>query len=419
MPIKVIVEGLGDLEFPDDTPDAVIEATVKRELAAGSSASEAGPVTPASGLRKVAELALDWAPTIGGMAGGVGGLAAGPGAIVASPVLAAMGGAAGSGVKMLGETLLGKREAPGALEQAQEAGIEAAKQGVSQLGGQLAGKGLQFAGKRLYSGLLKPAKALRESFGGSGAIAETALQQRIPISTGGLEKVTGRLGGSRAKALELVRAADEAGSTSPKAAEIIREFEPVVETLRKRADVGQASELARVGQRGKAIVKTMGRLPSLSRVQELKEAAQDAASGAYRTIQRGGAKQLSAEDLLDEATARGLRKSIEARVPGMAAQNAETQRLLGVTRALEDATQREAGNAMVGGMRDFGMGAIAGLAGGGPSGLAAASMGRLLSTPSSGSRAAIALYQAGKLPLAQLTQILQTEAEQSLLAPEK
>lgn len=42
MPIRVEVQNLGTLEFPDETPDTVIDATVKRELAANQSPPE-GP----------------------------------------------------------------------------------------------------------------------------------------------------------------------------------------------------------------------------------------------------------------------------------------------------------------------------------------------------------------------------------------
>lgn len=271
--------------------------------------------------------------------------------------------------------------------------------------GQQGPRFIQGIARRLYGGLLKPKQGLKDSFGDAKQIAGTLLDERAAISKGGAKKMQGRVADSRNTAMGMVQKADAQGMQGVTPKDVTSEFKPVVETLRRRADIGQPSELPKVGARGKAIVNTASRhggdIP-LTRAQGLKEEAQEAAAGAYRVRDTGAKKQLGADDLLDEAVAKGLRKGIERQVPGVGPQNARTQRLLGGRNAVEDAVEREANNNMVGGMRDIGA-LIAGFGGtavGGP-GLGAVGAGivRGLATPSIGSRVAIGLNEASRLGL--------------------
>lgn len=256
--------------------------------------------------------------------------------------------------------------------------------------------------RRIYSGLLKPKQALKDSFGGAQEIAGTLLNERAPITRGGVDKVTRRLGDSRNTAMGMVKDAEASGMQGVVAKDVIGEFKPVVSELRKRADIGQADELSKVGQRGKAILKTTARTGGdipLTKAQALKETAQDASSGAYRAMERGGQKQLSADDLLDTAVARGMRSGIERKVPAVAAQNKRSQALIGGKNALEDAIERESNNLGVGGAKDTlamvaGGGAYA--AGAGPMAVPLAVGTRLMTTPSTGSMGAILLNEASK-----------------------
>jgi ribosome modulation factor len=285
------------------------------------------------------------------------------------------------------------------LEGAAGGGVAGA--GMLKVGEKAVGLGQKLA-QRIYTGLLKPKQAVKDSFGGSAAIAETALAERAPITQRGLAKVQSRLGQSRQAALGEVAKAEQQGMQGVTPGQVVSEFGDVVKELRNRADIGQPNEMARVGQRGAAIVKTANRnagdIP-LTRAQKLKETAQDAASGAYRAMERGGQKQLSADDMLDAATARGLRSGIEARVPAVAAHNQRSQGLIGVQRAMEDALERESNTLGVGGAKDMlalmtGGGAMA--AGAGPAAIPIAVGTRLMTTPSTGSMAAILLNDASK-----------------------
>lgn len=266
-------------------------------------------------------------------------------------------------------------------------------------------KVVQGLARRLYGGLLKPKQGLKDSFGDAAQIADTLIKERAPITRRGVEKVGARLGESRNAAMQMVKDAEAAGMQGVVAKDVISEFAPVVKELRKRVDIGQANELGQVGARGKRILATTARTGGdipLTKAQALKETAQDASSGAYRAMERGGQKQLSADDMLDTAVARGLKQGIERKVPGVGLQNARTQSLIGGKNALEDAVEREANNNMLGGMRDIGA-LVAGIGGttvGGPGlGAAGAAMVRGMATPSIGSRVAIGLDDLSRLGL--------------------
>jgi len=228
------------------------------------------------------------------------------------------------------------------------------------------------------------------------------------ITGRGVDKAGRLTGESRAAAMGLVDDAAKAGAPGVPAKEVIKEYGPVASELRKRVDIGQLNQMPTVGARGKAIVNTAdragGEIP-LQRAQALKETAQDASSGAYRQMDRGTVKQLSADDMLDTATASGLKKAVEARVPGVQAANQQTQRRLGGLRAVEDAVERSSNNLAAGGMRDLisvGGGAGLGeLTGDRNKGLAAGGILALLTRPSTGSLGAIGLDRLSRQQLDQ------------------
>lgn len=358
------------------------------------------------------DTAVDALPMVGGSVGGLLGMAGGPAGAAAG---AALGGAGGEGWRRVIQGARGKRNLAqdSMTEAAGGVALEGGKQAAAEVVGGAIGKGLTKVAPRLYRGLLKPSKAIEQGFGGDDVV-KTLMDNGVTISEKGLEKVTGRMADSRGAAMRMVKDAGP-GSTFVSPAEVVREFRPVVETLKKRAAIGQTDELAKVGERGRRLVRSLGRGVDAEGAQALKETAQDSASGAYRAMERGGAKQLGAEDLLDEATARGLRKAVESRVPGVAAQNRTTQKLIGGSRALENALTRSRNNLGIGGARDLiaaGVGgSIGGMAGGPAGGALGAGAGiltRLLASPRAGSATAIGLDRVGKhVPIDELLRALQ------------
>lgn len=399
MPIQVQTPN-GLAEFPDEMSPAEIEAVLRQQFP---------PETEGEGrglMDRALDVAEDWAPTVGAMAGGAAGAAGG---LVTAPVTAAMGGAAGTGVRNL---IRGLRSGKGVdlSETAGEMATEGAKQGAMELAGGAAGRALKGVGTRLYSGLLKPSKAIRREF---PTVVDDLIQNKRLITPGGwfgggLRGAEDDVAAAAAKADDLIRqAAPTAPTVQPR--EIIGEFGDVVQAVRDRVRAGVVpeGELAKVGERGRRLVRTTRTGPGLeiTEAQRLKKAAQDAAAGAYRQMRAGNIRQLGTEDLLDAATARGLKGALEAKVPGLRAANQATQRLIGQERALADAVGRTGNHLPFGSVSDLAaMGA--GAAGGPLTGLAA----KASTMAGPGSAAAIALYQAGKLPYAQLLRILAQQA---------
>lgn len=344
-------------------------------------------------------------PAMGAMAATA---ATGGAGLIPGMALAALGGSGGRATQIALDRLQHK-DSPQGLNAAKDIAQSGAIQGAIEGGMGLLGKGLVNLGGGIYRGLLKPSKALRDSFGGED-IVQTLIKERIPISGRGDAALGRRLGQSRDAALGMVRQAEASGAAPVTGRDVVPAFQSVVTELRKRADIGQPSELAKVGDRGRAIVqRARGGFP-LSRAQALKETAQDAASGAYRQVERGTVPQVSAEGLLDMATAKGLKEAIESRVSGslgkdLAAQNARTQSLLGAKRALEDALERSSNNYAIGGVRDaLALGAGAGVGGyaGGEEGATIGALLAAITRPGMGSRIAIGLDRAGGAPLANL-----------------
>jgi hypothetical protein len=380
------------VEFPDGMSEQDMAAALQTLAPSEPTASGPDAIDKAAG----------WLPAVGGMVGGIAGMAGGP---VVAAGLSGLGGAAGRAGQRVIEGLRG-RDIPQGMDLAQDVGIEGAKQGAMELGGGMVGRGIKTVGgklaRRMYQGLAKPTKALRQEY---PDLIETAVRERIPITQGGARTIEQKLATSRGDASQLLARAEDLGAVPVSPREVIGEFAPVIKELRKRADIGQAgmhgeSLLSPVGARGRRLVKG-GDIP-LERAQELKNTAQTAASGAYRQLDRGVAKELSPDDLLDKATATGLRKAIEKRVPEIAAVNKRSQSLGGVERMLEASLGREGNTLGVGGMRDViaagtgaGLGSMAGPVGAGGGAAAGALLMRLLSAPGTGSKAALGLARAG------------------------
>lgn len=391
MPIRVRTPDGGVAVFPDGTEPSVMEAALREQFGGGEPEPSEHPHA------RIARMAGENLPAIGGAIGGALGAIGGPAVATGT---AALGGAAGRLGQRVIQGLQRRPEAvTGTGEMMADAGQAGAMQGGIQAAGGLVGKGLSAGASRLYQGLLKPSKALR---GQHSDIAGTLVNARAPITHGGLRKVEGLLSRSAQQADDLV--ASHANAAPVQARELVREFGGTVGELRKRADIGLPSELGKVGERGRRLMKAdRGVGIEIPRAQALKRTAQNSAHAGFRQAERGTVKEVSADTMLDQDVARGLRAAIEKRIPEIAGVNKRTQALGGGKDALEDALGREGNNVALGGMRDLiaaGAGGGLGAAVGMPAqGAAAGLLLRLLATPSAGSRAAILANDAARLGL--------------------
>lgn len=391
MPIRIQTPDGGIAEFPDNTPDETIEAAMAAEFGAPEPAADDSPSVMESQHphARVGRWVQRNAPVVGGLLSG----ALTGGASLPAQAIAAAGGG------FLGARLRG--------DDRTTAATEGALQGGATLGGAAVAAAAGKAGPAIYRGLLKPSKAIRDSFGG-GDVTRTLMDAGATITRRGADKMVDLMGLSRGKALAAVDAAEQAGAGGVPAKELVKPFGEVAKELRQRVDIGQANELGQVGSRGKALIKTANRTGGaipLTKLQVMKETAQDAAEGAYRQIERGTAKQLSADDLLNAATARGAKEAIERRVPGVRDINAQTQKYIGGSRALDDALDRSSNNNAIGAMKDLiaigGGAGIGELTGNREAGLGTGALLALLSRPGPGSLGAIGLDRLSRQQLDQ------------------
>lgn len=213
---------------------------------------------------------------------------------------------------------------------------------------------LQGLGRRLYTGLLKPSKAIRQEF---PTAAEGLLENRRLITRGGADAAESAVEAAANSADSMIANAPRP-SQGVSANRVTQEFGDVLDAVKARVDAGvvPATELDRVAQRITRIRNTAnaagGRIDPV-RAQTLKRTSQDAAQGAYNQMQRGNAKMLSTDDLLDAATARGFKVGIEDIVPGIKEANQTTQKLIGQSKAITEAVGRTSNHLPFGGVSDL------------------------------------------------------------------
>lgn len=313
-------------EFPDGTTDAEVADALE---------SLSGPTPPARGFGPMQLMMDDQAkresrradakanaPMIAAM---VGTALAPPTAGATIPV------AAGAGY--LGARLRGDTRGDAAVSGAIQGGVEA--------GAGLAGQVLRLGAKRLYSGLVKVPERFKAKFPN---VAEDLLEARRLITRGGAGKAEAALDASVGKADAMIDAAGAAGARPVGAMDIVPEFADVSRVTKNRVDVGavKPTEFQKILERVHTIIDTTARNGGLDvrRAQELKRTAQKAAEEAYVQMQKGGKQSLGTEDLLNAAVARGLKRAIEVRVPGVKAQNELSQQLLAQLEVLNKAVGR-------------------------------------------------------------------------------
>jgi hypothetical protein len=271
----------------------------------------------------------------------LGGLAAAPltggASIPASIAAAGLGAAGGAGIGSIVNAARGGDDGPSTAAgvgktMATEGALGALGEGV----GKGASKLLSIGGKTLYKSILRPSIPLQREF---GDVAEVGLREGARVSDAGAAKVSGRLKSNSAKIQQLIADAEASGASPIAPKEVAGEFGDVMRQGARQAQLGRPDPRPDVVSRIKSFSgKNANGIP-LGRAQELKSEAQDLASRAYRAADRGGPMtDLSAE--ADKAMARGLRGGIEKRVPAVKDVNADSQQLIGLSRALEDASFR-------------------------------------------------------------------------------
>jgi hypothetical protein len=252
-------------------------------------------------------------------------------------------------------------------------GTDVIESGLLNASLQAAGPAIGAVSQGLYKGgvALLP-KGLKQA---SPNMAQTGYREGIALTRRGAEKA-GRLAtASRGQADDMIAAA-QAGGVKPIAPmEVLRELRPVGREIRTASALGASDEMPALMERATRF-KAKGPV-DLVPAQALKRKAQGLANTAYAARDKGAVIN-NTEALINEGQARGLRKGLESRVPGLGAVNARTQSLVGVEKGAEHASQTGHVLPRLGGA--MAMGTLAGPAGAVPA-LAAAGTGLALTTP--------------------------------------
>jgi hypothetical protein len=344
------------VDFPDSMPLEQIEAEAARLSQPDPPPSE----------RPWLDTATSLLPTAGGIAGGIvggiGGTVAGmgvggvPGAVGG----ATLGGAAGESLRQLIDRLRGQ-EAPGtASEAASRIGMQGAIQGGSELIGAGIAKGATKGAQAVYRGYLKPSLAANK-LAKANQVAQTALDEAIPITRGGTAKAQQIIGELRAEVddllakskgtIDLKRVADRVRAFARR-----RYFKPGVDTSDYQMALGVADKLD---------AHPSLKLPpgaKATRIDVPLSAANESKRGLYTSIKEAGfGTPQGAKKSTEKYAAHQLKTGLERVAPAIAPLNARESKLIDAATAIAKAVEREANQYPTYGMKSV---VSAGAAGG-------------------------------------------------------
>jgi hypothetical protein len=263
-----------------------------------------------------------------------GAAATAPVSVPAAMLAAGAGAAGGAGLGIAGRQLV-----TGKPESGMDTAATMAKQGAMNAAGEGAGRavvgGANIVVPKLLKGILRPKPTILDEF---PDVVKTMREQRIPVGQSAEAKA--RMSASSAKADDMVQQAQNAGATPVSPREIVKEFRPLRDEVTRRAGnaaPGAPSQMGEIVERAKGL-KDAGDVDIVTN-RKLQQQAQRDANDAFRKQSRGAeVKDTTAK--LEKAVAVGRQKAGEARVTGLGAQNANTQELMGLTKALRAAEGR-------------------------------------------------------------------------------
>lgn len=225
-------------------------------------------------------------------------------------------------------------------------------------------------GKALYTAAVNPSRRINRSF--PGAMDEGFKRNVLPTE-GGLARSETALESSAANTEALLQEADARGA---KPVDVKRQVIPALKEPAQKAGLkyrlGGPDERQDISQRAKEMAARNPTGSNLVTSNKIKQQAQMKADSAYRAQERGAQiKDLDA--LADKKVAAAYRKAIEVNaedvgVTDISTSNKQTQALIGLTQALEEATHQPTRLTNLIGAATAGGGAMAG---GGPGAMAA------------------------------------------------
>lgn len=260
-------------------------------------------------------------PAAGGMLGGALGTPGGPVGMAGG---ATLGGAGGEAFKQLANRALGNQVPQSAIDAASNIGIEGAKQGAYNVGGQLLNGFLGYASKRLMQSALKPSKTL--GIAGQDQAVQTMLDNGINVSKGGLDKLKGIYDDVNGQIKDLISNSDATVSQGEAVSKIRDSMVNFAKQVNPDADLAALKQVATEFMQHPEI---NGDAIPVQLAQQLKQGTYKQIAGKY-----GELSNASVEG--QKAIARGLKEGIANAVPGVAALNAQDSQLINGIGALSN-----------------------------------------------------------------------------------
>lgn len=229
---EVTFEWHGDEPPTDADMDEIFSEAAAQKIPAGAGDPPA---------RDWGDTATDLLPLAGGIAGGILGAPAGPGAIGT----AALGGAAGQGLKRVIEGLRGRRDPSKdtTLSVAKDLGIAGLEQGVGQATGMGAAKVLSKLGRTAATGSLGAQASVRKKFP-TVDLEGVALREGMPNAA----KAARLSKAANTAVSDAVQQADLAGAAPITADEINRGLRPLYTRMRQAGLTENARDVLEAGR---------------------------------------------------------------------------------------------------------------------------------------------------------------------------
>jgi len=290
-------------------------------------------------------------PTLGGAAGGViGGIGGtvggfGVGGVPGAVAGAGLGGITGESLRQLIQKLRGVEPPGTAMDAATDLAKEGGLQAVYELGGQGLMRGASAAGRSLIENAVRPPIGLVKEFPN---VMETIVKNRLPVGRGLVPLPGAKSGSQQAKALlqksgattrNLLKEAGEAGTTFEPQQMAAKQISDLAASVKDQPISGP--DLKRLSTMVLTYLDEHGAAMTPQAVKDMKRAAQTIAKPVFKAQQAGGG--VSADQALgarfNEAVASGAKDALET-IKGIAASEAQTQSLIGATRAIRQAELR-------------------------------------------------------------------------------
>lgn len=254
---------------------------------------------------------------------------------------------------------------------------------------------MQGGAERMYQSALKPPPG-SYSTPEVRQMVNTGLEEKIPVSQAGAQKLHDLVGDLNDKVQAQIQAGSAGGATVNKYAVTGR----LGDTAQRFAtQVNPEADLSAVSRSGNEFLANQPNEIPAARAQALK-------SGTYQQISSRAYGELdTATTEAQKALARGIKEELQIQFPEIGDLNARESRLLGLDDALERAVRRTSNRDIfsLGGKIASGAGAAVGAAVGGEPGAAAGAVGvgimhHYLTDPGVQSRLAIAVSRVAKIP---------------------